>query len=416
MLSGRWYRSKTLEDGSWEFVEPADLPADFSKIPENSDIKDVRVSIPGTPEAEEALAEQYIPQTADVDLKTTTVEVKCDGKPKFEKIKDTEISVAKNSDKTVLLIKGKYYCVDDAIWFVADKPGGPWRVSDIRPDEVDEIPPESEAYNVKYVYVYESTPDVVYVGYLPGYTYSYPYGGCVFYGTGYWYRPWYGHYYYPRPVTFGFGVHWNPYTGWGFSIGFRVGGWIGWGFHPYARAYWGPRGFHYGYRFGYARGYRHGYYRGARHGYARTPRGSYNNVYRNRKTGVRTSARMRNVKTGNRNLNRVARHSGKPNNVFSDKRGNVYQRDKRGNWQKKSNARPATKPANNRKQNVRPQVQPKTQPKQNRNISNRQRQQLNRSYQNRSRGNINYNRSRSMNRGARSEAAECRGVEDVNEK
>jgi hypothetical protein len=400
LLSGRWYRSKTLEDGSWEFVEPADLPADFSKIPENSDIKDVRVSIPGTPEAEEALAEQYIPQTAEVDRKTTTVEVKWDGKPKFEKIKDTEISVAKNSDKTVLLIKGKYYCVDDAIWFVADKPGGPWRVSDIRPDEVDEIPPESEAYNVKYVYVYESTPDVVYVGYLPGYTYSYPYGGCVFYGTGYWYRPWYGHYYYPRPVTFGFGVHWNPYTGWGFSIGFRVGGWIGWGFHPYARAYWGPRGFHYGYRFGYARGYRHGYYRGARHGYARTPRGSYNNVYRNRKTGVRTSARMRNVKTGNRNLNRVARPSGKPNNVFSDKRGNVYQRDKRGNWQKKSNARPATKPANNRKQNVRPQVQPKTQPKQNRNISNRQRQQLNRSYQNRSRGNINYNRSRSMNRGS----------------
>jgi hypothetical protein len=410
LLSGRWYRSKTLEDGSWKFVEPGDLPSDFSKIPENSEIKDVRVSVPGTPEAEEALAEQFIPQTAEVDRKTTTVEVNWDGEPKFEKIKDTDISVAKNSDKTVLLIKDKYYCVDDAIWFVADKPSGPWRVSDVRPDEVDKIPPESEAYNVKYVYVYESTPDVVYVGYLPGYIYSYPYGGCVFYGTGYWYRPWYGHYYYPRPVTFGFGVHWNPYTGWGFSIGFRAGGWIGWGFHPYARAYWGPRGYRYGYRYGYARGYRHGYYHGARRSYARVPRGSYNNVYRNRSRGVKTAAVSRDIKTGNRNLNKVARPSKKPNNVFSDKKGNVYQRDNKGNWQKKSNSRqgskpaakPSKRPANNQKQKVRPSTQAKPQTKQNRSISNKQRQQLNRSYQNRSRGNVNYNRSRSVNRGGMS--------------
>ncbi len=38
-------------------------------------------------------------------------------------------------------------------------------------------------------------------------------------GTGYYYTPWYGAYYYPRPVTWGYGVHWNPYSGWGFSIG-----------------------------------------------------------------------------------------------------------------------------------------------------------------------------------------------------
>ncbi len=409
LLSGRWYRSKSLDDGSWKFVEPDDLPADFSKIPEESDIKDVRVSVPGTPEAQEALAEQYVPQTAVVDKKSTTVTVKWDGKPKFEKIKDTDISVAKNSDKTVLLINNKYYCVDDAIWFVADSPSGPWKVSDVRPDEVDKIPPESEAYNVKYVYVYESTPDVVYVGYLPGYTYSYPYGGCVFYGTGYWYRPWYGHYYFPRPVTFGFGVHWNPYTGWGFSVGFRVGGWIGWGFHPYARAYWGPRGYHYGYRYGYARGYRHGYYHGSRNRYARTPRGSYNNVYRNRSAGVRTGVRTRDVKN-TRNLNRVARPSGKPNNVFTDKKGNVYQRDNKGNWQRKNNtrptgnkgtrpaAKPSARPANTQKSKARPAATPQT--RQNRGVSTQQRQQLNRSYQNRSRGNANYNRSRSMNRGS----------------
>ncbi len=433
LLAGRWYKSKSLEDGSWVFVDPADLPAGFSKISEDSDIADVRASIPGTPEAQDALLEQVIPQTATVDRKTTTVEVKWDGDPKFEKIKDTEVSVAKNSDKTVLLINGEYYCVDDGIWFVADKPDGPWAVSDVRPDEVDKIPPESEAYNVKYVYIYESTPEVVYVGYLPGYTWSFPYHGCVVYGTGYWYRPWYHHYYYPRPVTWGFGVHWNPYTGWGFSFGISYG-WIGWGFHPY-RNWWGPRGFYAGYRHGYYHGYRHGYHhgyrRGAAAGYYAGRRQAYNNVYRHRTSGVKTrTARP------TRDLNAKTRPTTRPNNVYTDRKGNVYRRDKSGNWNPVNNrpstrpaqkpatrptqkpttkpaqkpttrpaqkpaqkpaTRPATKPAQKpaTKPAARPATRPATQPQQRPSISPQQRQQLNRSYQNRSRGNTNYNRARS---------------------
>ncbi|NOX86374.1 MAG: carbohydrate-binding family V/XII [Chlorobi bacterium] len=451
LLAGRWFKSKSLEDGSWTFVEPADLPDDFSKIPDDSDMAEVRASVPGTPEAEEALLEQAIPQTATVDRKTTTVEVKWDGNPKFEKIKDTDVSVAKNSNKTVLLIKSKYYCVDDGIWFVANSPDGPWAVSDVRPDEVDKIPPESEAYNVKYVYIYESTPEVVYVGYLPGYTWSFGYHGCVVYGTGYWYRPWYHHYYYPRPVTWGFGVHWNPYTGWGFSFGIGFG-WVGWGFHPYG-GWWGPRGFYPGYRHGYYHGYRHGYYhgyrRGAAAGYYAGRRQAYNNVYRHRTTGVKTGVPARTP----RNLNSKARPSTRPNNVYTDRKGNVYQRDKSGNWQQKNNnrtrpatqpsQRPSTKPAQKPSQrpvttkpaqkpaqrpstrpvtqpstkpttrpatkpatqpSTRPSTQPKTKPttrpttgqtRQQPAMSTQQRQQLNRAYQSRSRGNTSYNRARS---------------------
>ena len=444
LLAGRWYKSKSLEDGSWKFVDPDDLPADFSKIPQDSEMAEVRVSVPGTPEAEDALLEQNIPQTATVDRKTTTVEVKWDGDPKFEKIKDTDIALAKNSDKTVLLIDKKYYCVDDGIWFVANNPGGPWAVSDKRPDKVDQIPPESEAYNVKYVYVYESTPEVVYVGYLPGYTWSFGYHGCVVYGTGYWYRPWYHHYYYPRPVTWGFGVHWNPYTGWGFSVGISFG-WVGWRFHPYG-GWWGPRGFYPGYRHGYYHGYRHGYHhgyrRGAAAGYYAGRRQAYNNVYRHRQNqGVKTGVPARTP----RNLNSKTRPSTRPNNVYTDRKGNVYMRDKSGNWQQKNNnrtrpatqpaQRPSTKPAQKPSQrpvttkpaqkpaqrpstqpSTRPTTKPATQPKtrpatqpstrpstrpttgqtrQTRNISTQQRQQLNRAYQSRSRGNASYNRARS---------------------
>jgi hypothetical protein len=389
LLAGRWYHSKTLADGDWKFTEPDQLPTDFSKIPDSSDMGNIRANIPGTPEAQDALLEQSIPQTATVDRATATVEVKYDGDPQFKLVEGTDVYYAENTDKQVLRIKNRYYCVDDGIWFVSDNATGPWKVSDTRPDEVDELPPSSEVYNVKYVYIYDSTPEVVYVGYYPGYTYSYVYGGVVVYGTGYYYRPWYGYYYYPRPVTWGYGVHWNPYTGWGFHVGFSYG-WVRWGFHPYHRHYWGPRGYHHGYRHGYRRGYHHGYRRGARAGYRAGyragQRNSNRNVYRNRSSGVKSSTRQ-SAKAGQ--VNNRARASSKPNNMYSDRSGNVHQRNKDGSWSQKSN-----KATSSRTQSSTRQSQTKQKSSSSVNRSSSQ-QQLNKSAQNRSRGNANYNRSRS---------------------
>lgn len=393
LLAGRWYQSKTLADGDWKFTEPEKLPEDFSKIPDSSDMGNVRISVPGTSEAQDALLEQSIPQTAEVDRKTAAVEVKYDGEPKFEPVEGTDVYYAVNTDKQVLRINNRYYCVDNAIWFVSNNATGPWVVSDKRPDEVDELPPSSEVYNVKYVYIYDSTPDVVYVGYYPGYTYSYVYGGVVVYGTGYHYHPWYGHYYYPRPVTWGFGVHYNPWTGWGFSIGFSYG-WVGWRMHPY-RGWWGPRGYHAGYRHGYHHGYHHGYRRGAYAGYRtgyragqRHPR----NIYRNPRTGVKTRSATRNNRAGIAS-NRKARPSTKPNNMYTDKKGNVYQRNKNGNWSQKTNRASGSKSQSLAKK-------PQTRQKPSTNNVNRSsnKQQLNKSYQNRNRGTQNYNRAKSYNR------------------
>ncbi len=389
LMAGRWYQSKTLQDGDWKFVEPSEVPKEFSAIPEKSAMATVRVSVPGTPEAHDALLEQSIPQTATVDRKTTTVEVKFDGEPEFQNVEGTEVAYAVNSDKTVLRIEKKFYCVDDGIWFISRNATGPWAVSDVRPDEVDKLPPSSPVYNVKYVYIYDSTPEVVYVGYYPGYCHSYVYSGVVVYGTGYYYRPWYRHYYYPRPHTYGFGVHWNSHTGWGFSFGYSSG-WIGWGFHPYYRPYWGPRGYHYGYR----HGYNHGYRDGARAGYRLGRRDSarpvqYNtvNVYNNRKTSIVSN---RNVRTTQINtVNRTnLRPSTKPNDLFSDRQGNIYQRGKDGSWAERSN-KPTLQPS--RQYEHRPQVNRDID---RNNLQNRsiQQQQLNRSYQSRARGEMRVNR------------------------
>ena len=61
-LTGRWYRSKSLEKGPWSFVEGDDLPKDFSKIATSNPKANVLATVPGTPAAQEAvIAEQHSP-------------------------------------------------------------------------------------------------------------------------------------------------------------------------------------------------------------------------------------------------------------------------------------------------------------------------------------------------------------------
>jgi len=347
LLSGRWFTSSSMKSDKWTYILPEDLPDEFYKIPEDSPIADVRTSIPGTDEAREAVLENIIPQTAMVDLVNTTVTVTYDGDPKFEKITGTGVSYALNSDKTVLLIDGKYYCMDEAVWFTANRPEGPWEVSVEVPPEVNDIPPDSPVYNVKYVHVYHHTPEVVYVGYTPGYYGAYVFHGTVIYGTGFYYHPWYGRYYYPRPVTYGFGVHYNPYTGWGFSVGISYG-WLRFSWHPYYYRYWGPCGYRYGYRHGYHRvhhhGYRQGHYIDKRAGYSapykkgRTTSAS-NNIYRRRETGVISTGAVSSGRTldgKNTRPTQVPKVTNRSNNLYTDPGGNVYRRDNKGNWQQRS--------------------------------------------------------------------------------
>src|SRR6185437_2172400 len=92
-------------------------------------------------------------------------------------------------------------------------------------------------------YVYSYTPDVVYCGYLPGYTGCFVYGPTVVYGTGYYYHGWYRHDYFPRLFTFGFGVRYDRSVGtWGVGAHYRFGrNWfVRSGDH---HGWWGPRGY-----------------------------------------------------------------------------------------------------------------------------------------------------------------------------
>lgn len=252
LLAGRWYRSRSLQ-GPWDFVPGGELPDDFARIPEDSPMGTVLYAVPGTDMAREAVKEASIPRTAAIERDKAELTVEYDGKPKFERIEGTELYYAVNTAIPVIWTGTGYYACDQAVWFIAPTPQGPWRVATHVPDTIYLIPPESPVYNVTYVRVYEATPEVVYVGYTPGYTHTYVYHDTVVYGTGYYWPGWYGRYYYPRHRTWGYHPSWDPWAGWSFGIGYVSSPFyfsIGYG-DWYRGGWWGPW---------YYNSYRHGYY------------------------------------------------------------------------------------------------------------------------------------------------------------
>jgi hypothetical protein len=248
LVAGRWFNSNALQNGTWSYVPASSLPPDFAKIPPYSPKASVLVSVPGTPQAKEALIANQIPQTAAISRSTATLQVTYSGLPNFQPIQDTNLKYAVNTTTPVIDVPGNtYYAVENGVWFTSSNATGPWIVATSVPSVIYTIPPSCPIHYVTYAYVYDSTPKTVYVGYTPGY-----YGtvvssdNVVVYGTGWAYPPvviantWV-----PSPYTYGVGAafSWSAVGGWG--LGFGLGMAVGAACSPW----WGPVG---GWGWGYA--------------------------------------------------------------------------------------------------------------------------------------------------------------------
>jgi hypothetical protein len=242
LLAGRWFSTPSLQQGPWTFVAGTSLPVDFSKIPVYSPKADVLVSVPGTPQAKEAVIANSIPQTATITRSAASLTVTYDGAPVFQPIPGTSMTYAVNTATPVIYVPGNtYYAVNNGVWFSSAVATGPWVVATTIPPAIYTIPPSSPVHYVTYVQVYGYTPSVVYVGYTPGY-----YGtvvssdGVVVYGTGYYYPPYIGPtVWVPAPYTYGVGATfaWSSAAGWalGFGMGMAIGSWCS--------PWWGPVGY-----------------------------------------------------------------------------------------------------------------------------------------------------------------------------
>jgi hypothetical protein len=224
LLAGRWYTADS-PDGPWSFVRSDELPAGFRQIPAGSAKGYLLASVAGTEEAEDAVADAGIPQTAAIRQGVSDLVVTYDGEPEWEYIEGTGLYYCVNSDVEVIYADERYYACDQGVWYVAGSPYGPWRVSQTRPLGLDDVPPSCPVYHLRYVYIFDWTPEVIYVGYLPGYVGCYPYYDTIVYGTGYRYKSWRGrHHYHPWPFTWGFHPRYNPWMSrWSFGSSYSTG-------------------------------------------------------------------------------------------------------------------------------------------------------------------------------------------------
>ncbi len=255
LISGRWFKSKNL-DGPWSAAS-VDLPEDFKRIPVDHRKNQVLSSVPGTPEADAAVLLASLPRKATVSRKTTTLSVVYEGEPQFVVIKGAASPVyfAVNTPYNIFRVADMYYCVHDGIWFTSTSPTGPWLVSTKVPDVIYTIPPGHPKHNVTYVYIYETTPDTVVVGYTYGYSGTYVAAtGVIMYGVGYWighddYYHYHHYHYHSHYYSYGCAAHYDyNYGGYYRSASYYgpyggAGGWAG--YDPASGAY---------YRGGYANG------------------------------------------------------------------------------------------------------------------------------------------------------------------
>jgi hypothetical protein len=225
LVSGRWFRGESMK-GPWEYVAGDRLPADFAKIPLTHEKASILASVPGTPQATEALIANEIPQTATISRRAAKLTVSYDGQPQLKSIEGTTLKYAVNTSTPVIFVSGGYYAVMNGVWFVGNSASGPWVVATSVPAVIYTIPPSSPVHNVTYVKVYGSTADVVYVGYTPGY-----YGTVVssnkvvVYGGGWYFPPYIGGVWHGWGYTYGYGAGftWTAATGWGVAYGIGYG-------------------------------------------------------------------------------------------------------------------------------------------------------------------------------------------------
>jgi hypothetical protein len=233
LVAGRWFRGESL-NGPWSAAS-ADLPPDFTQIPDDDPVAFVKASVPGTREAKDAVLMASIPTTTTVDINNKkVVNVVYDGQPQFVPIQGTSVQYAPNSPNSVFLVSGSYYCCDQGVWFCGASATGPWAYCTSVPQAIYTIPPSNPTYNVTYVTVQNATPTTVTYAQTAGYSGEYVaatgvlmFGAGMLLGAAIANDHHHHYYYYPRyPSYYSYGCGARYHYGYGgyYSAGGRVYG------------------------------------------------------------------------------------------------------------------------------------------------------------------------------------------------
>jgi hypothetical protein len=243
LVAGRWFRGGGL-NGPWSAASK-DLPAEFAKIPDADPSAFVKVCVPGTREAQDAVMLASIPSATAVKVaEAPPLKVVYSGPPKFVAVAGTaDVQYSPNSPFMVFLVNGSYYCCSQGVWFRAAGPEGPWALCPAVPPSIYTIPPSHPTYNVTYVTVQAATPTTVTYTQTAGYSGEYvAANGVLMFGAGmligaaiaddhdYYYPPYPAHYSYGCGATYHYGnggyygagyARYGPYGGAGYATAYN---------------------------------------------------------------------------------------------------------------------------------------------------------------------------------------------------
>lgn len=351
-VAGRWFTCALGLGGPWTAV--SNLPPDFARLPPNGPLADVLATIPGTPQARDAVLLASVPRRVTVKKANAKIDVSYDGAPAFAPVQGTALQFATNTRCQVLLADGVYYCCYQAAWFQAPSPAGPWSLCAAVPAAIYTIPATNPLYNVTYVTVADATADDVAYSYSDGYYGGYvaPNGVLVYgaglltgvaladgygwypctpayysYGCSAWYSYAYGGYYHGGYAYGPYGgagwcSHYNPATGaWthgGYAYGPHGAAWGRDYYNPYTDTFAGHIGGTNGYQsWGRTVVYHDGKW--VVTGHDSGPAGR--------------AAGARNASGQGAGANRDAVAKGKHGDLYAGHDGNVYRRAAPGQWQ-----------------------------------------------------------------------------------
>jgi len=213
LAAGRWFSAQDLA-GPWKFAS-LELPPDFANIPLSNPASAILASVPGTPQAKDAVLIAQIPTTMVLNPATAAAQAKVTytGNPQFAPIEGTSLQYATNTQDKVIQVGDVYYLCLQGVWFMSATPQGPWTTASSVPQVIYTIPPSSPVYNVTYVTQVTTSDGNVQSSYTAGYLGAFVMGAAVgaivASGTGYYYPPYIGYpvggypIYHPYPTPYG---------------------------------------------------------------------------------------------------------------------------------------------------------------------------------------------------------------------
>ena len=116
LVSGRWFSAPGSE-GPWGVRTVRALPADFASIPDESPMENVKASVPGTQQAQEAVVSNSIPQTSAVEIaKVKPAPVSMDGQPQMKAVEGTSLQYVVNASSPIITVTPGFKAAINSGW------------------------------------------------------------------------------------------------------------------------------------------------------------------------------------------------------------------------------------------------------------------------------------------------------------